>query len=76
MELWREGSTIHAAGHNGDDLALCGYAFEGEAAWGGGDDECVVVTRGRINCLACLTIIRFCKAIPARKLATTGDDHG
>lgn len=73
MKRWEERCAdrrprirIHAGGASGNDYTLCGCALEGE----NGDTEMDEVTRGRINCPDCIGIIRHCKTIPARLLAT------
>lgn len=73
MKLWREKLPggdfhIHADGAFSDGRTLCGYAFEGACTKTDEDYGVKEVSRGKINCRSCLSIIYQCKAIPARRL--------
>ncbi len=56
---------IHVDGAVGNGATLCGYAYEGTTGYGG----VVEVTRGRINCRTCKSIIFLCKSIPAKAIS-------
>jgi hypothetical protein len=73
LALYRENlndgkSIIHVGASDGTDYMLCGYAEEGACMGDGQDQPVVPVSRGRISCEKCCSIIRFCKTIPAAKL--------
>lgn len=63
-----DGRVIHCGPAQGNDYVLCGAAMDGET----GGEFMIDVSRGKINCHRCVAIIRFCKAIPARILASSG----
>jgi len=50
--------TTHVQLHDG--LTLCGLAFEGEV---GGINQDFITTTKKIDCVRCLFLIKFCKAI-------------
>lgn len=50
------------------DYTLCGLSLDGDDGSGGGA-EISHPTRGKINCPDCVKFIRFCKTVPAKKLA-------
>ena len=60
------GFLIHLDGPSGDDMTLCGYAYEGSCA--DSDSGVEPVSRGKVNCRTCLAIIRLCKRVPAKIL--------
>lgn len=68
MERYREetigGQVIHCGSVDGTDFTLCGLALEGE----NGDEPMTKVERGKVSCLRCCTIIRFCKTVPLSKV--------
>ncbi len=65
VQTWGEGrrlETVHAGSGTGHDTTLCGDALEGN------DDNGftpLVEVQARINCPACLAVIRYAKSIPA-----------
>lgn len=60
---------IHLDAGDGDGRTLCGYAYEGSCT-DGKDHGVVPVARGKVNCRTCLGIIRYCKSVPAKMLAS------
>ena len=66
LTTWSEPETglIHCDGYDGNDYVLCGVAVEGE----NGDSHMRETIR-RVTCPSCISLIQFCKAIPAGRLA-------